>query len=157
MSTLPSLHDTFLPEEKVTIVIVYTEWNNAIVNKLLHGAKEILAQHPFIEIIEIEVPGAVEIAHTISQHYKKNPADAYIALGCVIKGETAHFEYVCQSVNNAITSLNLQQNAPVIMGVLTVYNQDQAIDRTGGEKGNLGCVYAQTALNMISLKRKHGI
>lgn len=157
MSNLPSLKLSFNPEEKATIVIVYTEWNSTIVNKLLQGAKEILSQYPFIDIIEIEVPGAVEIAHIIAQHARHHAADAYIALGCVIQGDTAHFDYVCQSVNNAITSLNIQQKAPIIMGVLTVYNEEQAIARTGGEKGNLGCVYAQTALKMISLKRKQGL
>lgn len=157
MSTSPSINNTFFLKEKATIVIVYTEWNSAIVNKLRLGVKEILAQYSLIDIVEIEVPGAVEIAHIISQYAKHYTVDAYIALGCVIQGDTAHFEYVCQSVNNAITSLNLQQNAPVIMGVLTVYNQEQAFERTEGEKGNLGCVYAQTALKMISTKRKHNL
>ncbi len=134
------------------VVLVYTEWNTEIIAELLSGAKKILAEFPQITVHEIQVPGAIEIPFAISQYHTHKPADAYIALGCVIRGETPHFDYVCQSVVAGITQLNLTLNSPVIFGVLTVNNESQALDRLGGKHGHKGEESAIAAVKMMVLK-----
>jgi 6,7-dimethyl-8-ribityllumazine synthase len=102
----------------------------------------------------IVVPGAVEIPFAIQQcqtHYK---AAAFIALGCVVRGDTPHFEYVCQSVTYGITELNLNMQVPVIFGVLTVNNNQQALERTGGIHGHKGEEAAITALKMMVISQQ---
>ncbi len=145
---IPSIKDAF-------IVIIKTEWNNAIVNKLETGAKKILQQQN-ISSKTIIVPGAIEIPFAIKQHYaysKKIP-DAYIALGTVIKGDTPHFDYVCKFTTEGILQLNLSLDVPVIFGILTVNDEQQAIERIGGKHGHKGEEAAITALKMIALNRK---
>ncbi|MBK7689584.1 MAG: 6,7-dimethyl-8-ribityllumazine synthase [Bacteroidetes bacterium] len=137
------------------VVVVYTEWNPHIINELRRGTKEILLQYPQVDIQEIVVPGCVEIPFAIKQHYNHLKADAYIALGCVIKGDTPHFEYVCQSVTQGITLLNCSLAAPVIFGVLTVLNEEQAFERIGGVHGHKGKEAATAALKMIHLNQNH--
>ncbi len=134
------------------VVLVYTEWNSAIVDALREGAKEILAQFPQVTLHEYCVPGAVEIPHAIATYQALRGADAYITLGCVIKGETPHFDFVCRSVTDGITSLNLSIDRPVIFGVLTVLNEEQAHDRLGGKHGHKGKEAAMAALKMISFR-----
>lgn len=140
------------------IVLVRTEWNDAIVNELEAGARRILLQHPVRSVHTVTVPGAVEIPFTIREywhthclHASKRP-HAFIALGCVIKGDTPHFDYVCRSVTDGITQLNLTLPVPVIFGVLTVNNEQQAKERIGGIHGHKGEEAAITALKMIALK-----
>ena len=137
------------------IVIVKTAWNFENVNRLQQGVEKVLEQFN-IRFEVLEVPGAVEIPFAIQYHAKKSGIrpDAYIALGCVIKGETPHFDYVCQSVTDGITQLNLQLNSPVIYGVLTLLNQEQAEERLGGKHGHKGEEAAATAIKMISLKEQ---
>jgi 6,7-dimethyl-8-ribityllumazine synthase len=134
------------------VVLVYTEWNIDIISELLKGAKKVLSQFPQITIHEIQVPGAIEIPFAICQYHQTKGADAYIALGCVIQGETPHFDYVCKSVIEGITQLNLSINSPIIFGVLTVHNDEQAWDRLGGKHGHKGEESAIASLKMISLK-----
>ena len=102
------------------------------------------------------VPGAFEIPFAIKNYWeqagKKKP-DAFIALGCVIKGDTPHFEYVCRAVTDGIAALNLQLPVPVIFGVLTVDNVDQARERIGGIHGHKGEEAADAAIKMISFSR----
>ena len=145
---IPTIKDAF-------VVIVKTEWNNAIVDKLEAGAVKILKQQN-ISYKTFIVPGAVEIPFAIKAYAESNQknADAFIALGCVIKGDTPHFEYVCQSVTEGILSLNMMLDVPVIFGVLTVNDEQQALDRTGGIHGNKGEEAAVTAIKMITLNRK---
>ena len=137
------------------VVVVYTEWNKSIINELRKGVREVFMQFPQIVLHEIEVPGCVEIPFAIHQHYKHLKADSYIALGCVIQGDTPHFDYVCQSVTQGITQLNLQINSPVIFGILTVLNQQQALDRIGGSAGHKGQEAAITALKMMHLNQNN--
>ncbi len=137
------------------VVVVYTEWNDTIIDELRRGVKEVLLQFPQIAALEILVPGCVEIPFAIKQHYDHFKADAYIALGCVIKGDTPHFDYVCQSVTQGITQLNCSISAPVIFGVLTVLNEEQAAERIGGIHGHKGKEAAIAALKMIHLNQNY--
>ena len=140
------------------VVIIRTEWNAAIIDELEKGCVNTLKQQGVDTIKIIEVPGAVEIPFAIQKYwalhkYKDDRPDAFIAFGCVIRGGTPHFEYVCDSVTSGITQLNLALPIPVIFGVLTVDNQQQAEERIGGIHGHKGEEAAITALKMISLVR----
>lgn len=146
------LNDDNLQISSSQVVLIYTEWNTEIIAELLLGAKQILSQFPQITVLEVCVPGAIEIPFAISQYHQHKPADAYIALGCVIKGETPHFNYVCKSITDGITQLNLKLNSPVIFGILTVHNEGQAKSRLGGKDGHKGKEAAMAALKMMSFK-----
>jgi 6,7-dimethyl-8-ribityllumazine synthase len=140
------------------IVLVKTEWNAAIVDELEKGCIRELEKQAIKNIIIITVPGAVEIPFAIKSYWdnvpqKKKRPDAFIALGCVIKGDTPHFEYVCNAVTDGVTQLNLLLPVPTIFGVLTVNNEEQAHERTGGKHGHKGEEAAITALKMIALKK----
>jgi 6,7-dimethyl-8-ribityllumazine synthase len=102
------------------------------------------------------VPGAFEIPFAVKNHYaySKVIPDAYITLGTVIKGDTPHFEYVCNAVTDGVLQLNLSLDVPVIFGVLTVNSEEQAKERIGGKHGNKGEEAAVTAIKMIALNRK---
>ena len=141
--------------KNVSVVVIRTEWNAAIVDELFAGCKKILEGEK-IDFRDIRVPGAFEIPFTIKKYWeqsKKKRPDAFIALGCVIKGDTPHFEYVCRAVTDGIAALNLQLPVPVIFGVLTVDNPDQARERIGGIHGHKGEEAADAALKMISFAR----
>ena len=136
------------------VILVKTEWNAHIVDELESGCMKVLDKYD-VRWKTITVPGAIEIPFTINQAYKHfEKAKAFIALGCVIKGHTPHFEYVCQSVTNGITQLNLTLPIPTIFGVLTVNNEEQAKERIGGAHGHKGEEAATTALKMIALTNK---
>jgi 6,7-dimethyl-8-ribityllumazine synthase len=145
---IPSIKDAF-------VVIVKTEWNAAIVNRLEAGVKKIFGEQE-IKYKVLTVPGAVEIPFAVKQHYRfsKTRPDAYIALGTVIRGDTPHFDYVCKIVTEGVMHLNLSIEVPVVLGVLTVENEQQAIERTGGKHGHKGEEAAFTAMKMIQLNRQ---
>ena len=136
--------------------IVTSEWNSEITNALLKGAYETLLQHgaKAENILRKYVPGSVEL--TLGAQFMAEYADldAVICLGCVIQGETKHFDFVCQSVTHGITELNMNYNIPFIFGVLTTNNQQQAKDRAGGKHGNKGTEAAVTAIKMAHLQRE---
>jgi 6,7-dimethyl-8-ribityllumazine synthase len=139
------------------VVLIKTEWNEAIVDELENGCIHTLHKHG-VKTKTLVVPGAVEIPFAI-QHYfnnskKKAQPGAFIALGCVIKGDTPHFEYVCNSVTTGITHLNIVLPVPTIFGVLTVNNEEQAKQRIGGLHGHKGEEAAFTAIKMILLSRQ---
>jgi 6,7-dimethyl-8-ribityllumazine synthase len=138
----------------VLVVLVKTEWNAAIVDELENGCKTIFHKYD-VQTKTLVVPGAVEIPFAIQQCWANNnePA-AFIALGCVVRGGTPHFEYVCQSVTNGITQLNLNLPVPVIFGVLTVDNDEQARERIGGAHGHKGEEAAITAIKMIIINEQ---
>lgn len=144
-----------LPKD-ACVVLVTTEWNTMIVDELEKGCIRKLNDLGVKKIISIKVPGAVEIAFTIKNywqhHKKKRKADAFIALGCVIRGGTPHFDYVCKLVAEGVGQLNLLLPVPTIFGVLTVDNEEQARDRIGGPHGHKGEEAAMTAVKMIALK-----
>ncbi len=137
------------------MVIVKTEWNAGIVDELEKGCKKILKEKN-ITFKTLVVPGAVEIPFAVKAHSQSvsdtsELPDAYIALGCVIRGDTPHFDYVCKAVTDGIVQLNLQLSSPVIFGVLTVENEKQAKERIGGKHGHKGEEAALTALAMAKL------
>jgi 6,7-dimethyl-8-ribityllumazine synthase len=145
---IPTLKDAF-------VVIVKTEWNAHIINKLEAGVKKVFKAQG-VKVTSIVVPGAVEIPFAVKNHYtySKQLPDAYITLGTVIRGDTPHFDYVCKSVTDGVLQLNLSLDVPVIFGVLTVDNEQQALDRVGGKHGHKGEEAAITAIKMIALNRK---
>ncbi len=139
------------------IVIVHTEWNAEIVNKLLEGCIKILQQYGMNNYKIVTVPGAFEIPFAVKHFWdtyqnKFEKPQAFIALGCVLRGGTPHFEYVCKAVTDGVVHLNLILPVPTIFGVLTVDNQQQADERTGGIHGNKGEEAALSALKMMALK-----
>ncbi len=155
-SKLLQIDTGILDIQDACIVLVKTEWNADVRGELEKGAISTLQKHGIKKIITITVPGAVEIPFAIKSFWgnseKKKRPDAFIALGCVIRGDTPHFEYVCTAVTDGIVQLNLSLPVPVIFGVLTVNNEEQAAERIGGKHGHKGEEAAITALKMISLK-----
>lgn len=137
------------------VVIVRTEWNAHVIDLLEAGCTKVLNENK-IKYKIIEVPGAIEIPFAIRSYWdnyqlQSGKPSAFIALGCVIKGDTPHFEYVSQFVTNGILQLNLSLPVPAIFGVLTVNTQEQADERTGGAHGHKGEEAAATAIKMMGL------
>ncbi len=144
---IPNLKDAF-------VVIVKTEWNAHIVDKLEEGCRNIFIDKK-INYKTFVVPGAVEIPFAIKAYAQSNQqkADAFIALATVIRGDTPHFKYVCSLITAGISALNTSLDVPVIFGVLTVDNEQQALERVGGKHGNKGEEAAIAALKMIELHK----
>jgi len=141
--------------KNASVVVVRTEWNADIVDELFAGCKKLL-EKKHMTCLDLRVPGAFEISFAIKKYWDqsgKQKPDAFIALGCVIRGDTPHFEYVCRAVTDGVVALNLQLPVPVIFGVLTVNTLEQAKERTGGIHGHKGEEAAEAALKMIVLSR----
>lgn len=141
---------------KTFVVIVVSKWNDKITNTLFEGARDTLMEAgvPASSILRKSVPGTFELpvgAQFALEGNKK--ADAVICLGCVIQGETRHFDFICDAVSHGITNVGLKYNRPVIFGVLTPNTQEQAEARAGGKYGNKGEEAAVAALEMIDLQR----
>lgn len=130
--------------------IVVAEWNKEITGALLDGAVRTLQKHGCLpENIHVKtVPGSFELIYGAQQMTKNDGFDAVIILGSVIRGETPHFDYICQGVTYGIAHLNATQNIPVIYGLLTTDNIEQARDRAGGKLGNKGDECAVDAIKM---------
>lgn len=139
------------------IAIVVSEWNHSITGNLLKGAYNTLVKFGVDsnDIIVEYVPGSFELTFGAKVMIEKGNVDSVIILGCVIQGETPHFTFVCDSVTEGTTQLNLNYNVPVIFGLLTTNTQEQAIARSGGMHGNKGDEAAITALKMIELNEKY--
>ena len=139
--------------KKNKIGIVVSEWNIDITSNLLAGAQEKLIEFGIKnENIKISwVPGSFELVYGCKELSKQN-LDAIIAIGCVIKGETDHYDFICNAVSNGIMQLNISYSIPVIFCVLTDHNKNQSLDRSGGKFGNKGAEAAIAALKMISFK-----
>jgi 6,7-dimethyl-8-ribityllumazine synthase len=135
------------------IGIVVSEWNSHITQKLLEGAKTTLKRHGVAEknIVTVTVPGSFELTFGAKLLAEKYPLNAIITLGCVIRGGTPHFDYVCQGVTQGITQLNTQYPIPFIFGLLTTENEQQAVDRAGGKHGNKGDEAAIAAIKMANI------
>ena len=139
------------------VVIVRTEWNDAIVGALEAGCRETL-ERAGARCRVVTVPGAFEIpfgirAYWDAHKYKDDRPQAFIALGCVLRGDTPHFEYVSGAVTDGVLQLNMTLPIPTIFGVLTVDNQQQADERIGGKHGHKGEEAAMTALKMIAVQK----
>lgn len=148
-SSLPRIED-------FRIAIAVAEWNSHITGALRDGALETLRNYGMADkdVTVVSVPGAVELTFAASKLIETGSYDAVIIIGCVIKGDTPHFDYVCQSVTQGMTSLNADCDIPVIFGVLTVNEEQQALDRAGGSLGNKGSEAAETAIKMVALNRQ---
>lgn len=134
-----------------TIGIVVSEWNDEITGALLEGAYNTLLKHGVKpeNIIVKTVPGSFELIFGSAAMVDYSDVDAVIALGCVIKGDTPHFDYICQGTTQGLAELNARAEVPVIYGLLTCNDMQQALDRCGGACGNKGIECAVTALKMI--------
>jgi len=133
--------------------IIVADWNSEITYAMAQGAVDTLIKHgvPEDNIDVCHVPGTVELTYGAARLIKEERIDAVIVIGCVIQGETPHFDYVCQSVTQGVAVLNAQGKVPVIFSVLTVLNRQQALDRSGGKLGNKGIEGAYTAIRMANL------
>ena len=146
--------DTLPNVSNLKFGIVVSQWNKEITDGLFNGAYSTLIDCGVLEknITKLEVPGSFELIFGTKILSKKN-VDAIICLGSVIKGQTKHFDYVCQGVTNGIKDLNISLGIPVIFGVLTDNTMDQAINRSGGKHGNKGVEAAITAIKMADLNQ----
>jgi 6,7-dimethyl-8-ribityllumazine synthase len=133
--------------------IVVSEWNTEVTDALYTGAYDTLLKYGATEsnIISVQVPGSFELSLGAQKMAEKSDIDAVICLGCVIQGETRHFDFICQAVADGITNVSLKYNKPVIFGVLTPNTQAQAMDRAGGKHGNKGDEAAITAIKMLAI------
>lgn len=131
--------------------IVVSKWNDSITNALLEGALSTLlaANVNREDIIINEVPGTFELPFGAQRILKAIKLDAVICLGCVIQGETRHFDFICDATANGIMRVSLDNELPVIFGVLTTDTMQQAVDRSGGLHGNKGIEAAATALHLL--------
>jgi len=141
-------------DDDVQIGIVISEWNEEITDALAQGALKTLQENGVkAENIRVKyVPGTFELALGAQYMLEYTDVSAVLCLGCVIQGETRHFDFICDAAANAIAKVGLDYHVPVIFGVLTTDNQQQALDRSGGKHGNKGDEAAITALKMISME-----
>ncbi len=137
-----------------TIGVVVSEWNSDVTGALLQGAYDTLIKHGVEaeNIIVKTVPGSFELIFGAATMVDDPVFDAVIVLGCVIQGDTPHFDYICQGTTQGIAALNARAEIPVIYGLLTCLNMQQALDRCGGACGNKGVECAVTALKMIDYR-----
>jgi len=135
------------------IAIVISEWNEEITDSLYEGAFNTLVQNGIQKqnIIKAYVPGSFELSLGAQKMAQKKNVEAVICLGCVIQGETRHFEFICQSVAQGLKDVALKFDKPVIFGVLTTDTFQQALDRAGGKYGNKGDEAAITSIKMLNL------
>ena len=156
INNLSNYDASIIPSAEAMIIgIVVAEWNKEITNALADGAISTLIKHgaKAKDIIVKHVPGSFELplgAQFLLEDYN---VDAVIALGCIIQGETRHFDFISQGVTQGIMQLNIDYGVPVVFGVLTTNNKQQALDRAGGKHGNKGIEAAITAIKMIDLSQ----
>lgn len=138
-----------ISESKFAIVV--SEWNDEVTEALYQGAFETLVSHGAKKenIIRKSVPGSFELSLAAQWMAKEEIIDAVICIGCVVQGETKHFDFICDAVAHGITNVSLKYDKPVIFGVLTPNTQKQALDRAGGKHGNKGDEAAITAIKML--------
>lgn len=134
--------------------IVVSEWNDQITGNLHQGALDTLIEHGVLpeNIISWDVPGSYELIYG-SKKMQEQKVDAVIAIGCVIQGETKHFDFVCEAVSQGIKDLNVLHDTPVVFCVLTDNTMQQSIDRSGGKHGNKGVEAAVVAIKMAVLRQ----
>lgn len=151
LHNLSSYDPASVPDGKdLTIGIVVSEWNENVTGALLEGAYNTLLKHGVKNdnIIVKTVPGSFELVYGSAAMMNETSVDAVIAIGCVIRGDTPHFDYICQGTTQGLAELNTQGDVPVIYGLLTCNTLQQALDRCGGALGNKGDECAITALKM---------
>lgn len=133
--------------------VIVSEWNSDVTGALADGCCKTLLGHGVKQddILVMSVPGSYELVYASAVAMKK--ADAVIAIGCVIRGDTPHFDYICEGVTEGIAALNARGEVPVIFGLLTCNTQEQAEERAGGRLGNKGSECAVAALKMADIKK----
>jgi 6,7-dimethyl-8-ribityllumazine synthase len=137
--------------------ITWSIWNEHITGRLLNGALDELKQWGITEqnIVVLPVPGAFELPWGAQHLFEENQVDAVLTLGCVIKGDTPHFDFVCLGATNGVMQVGLKYNKPCVFGLITTLTEDQAEDRVGGRNGHKGKEAAQTAIfQLIHSKKK---
>jgi 6,7-dimethyl-8-ribityllumazine synthase len=141
-----------LKSKKIGIVV--SEWNDQVTDSLLSAAREILLAEGIKSnnLIVKYVPGSFELSLGAQYLASEKQIDAVICLGCVIQGETRHFDFICDAVANGVTKVSLKYNKPVVFGVLTTNTLQQALDRAGGKHGNKGEEAAYSAIKMLGFK-----
>jgi 6,7-dimethyl-8-ribityllumazine synthase len=147
-------HTTIPDGGAYKIAIAVAEWNADVTGKLYDGAFETLKKHGVAEenILSVAVPGSFELSAAAEILLnKRKDLDAVICIGCVIQGDTKHFDFICDAVANGITAVSIKHSKPVVFGVLTTNDLEQALDRAGGKHGNKGDEAAITALKMAEL------
>lgn len=152
---LSDYDSTTMPDAStMKIGIVVSQWNSEVTGALLNGAiNTLLSNGVKRDNIKVAtVPGSFELIYGSSRMVQQ-PVDAVIAIGCVVRGDTPHFDYICQGTTYGIAKLNASQSKPVIYGLLTVNTMEQALERCGGRLGNKGDECAVTAIRMVDLKR----
>ncbi|MBK7036994.1 MAG: 6,7-dimethyl-8-ribityllumazine synthase [Bacteroidetes bacterium] len=142
--------------EKFRFGIVVSEWNSVITEKLYQGCHASLLKYntKSENIITVYVPGSFELPQAAQLLLESQELDAIICLGCIIKGETTHDHYIAAAVAHGIMNLSIDYSTPVIFGVLTTNDEQQALDRSGGKYGNKGDESAVTALKMAALRER---
>ncbi len=160
---LSQYDETLLPSADVLArqryAIIVADWNKDITFAMAQGAIDTLLKHGAKKsnVFVTHVPGTVELTfaakRTIQERYPL--LDAVIVIGCVIQGDTPHFDYVCQSVTQGVTLLNIEGRVPVVFSVLTTLNKQQAFDRAGGKLGNKGVEGAVTAIKMANIHHEN--
>ncbi len=159
IKNLSEYNDANLPSaEGLKIGIVVADWHQNITHNLYRGCFDTLIKHGVVEedIETIQVPGAFELPYAAKVLAGKLKLDAIVCLGCVIRGETKHNDYINHAVASGITQLSMLAGLPVIYGVLTPNDEQQAIDRSGGKYGNKGIEAAVTAIRMARIKETIG-
>lgn len=156
LKNLSTYKATPMDVEGAKIGILVSEWNDGITNAMAQGAIDTMIQHGIKEedISVKYVPGTFELAFAAQQMAQYKAVNAVICIGCVIQGETRHFDFISQASANAVAKVGIENDVPVIFGVLTTDNLQQAKDRAGGKHGNKGIEAGITALKMISLERE---
>ncbi|HDK3174348.1 TPA: 6,7-dimethyl-8-ribityllumazine synthase [Staphylococcus aureus] len=139
--------------KELKVAIVVSRFNDFITGRLLEGAKDTLIRHDVNEdnIDVAYVPGAFEIPLVAKKLASSGNYDAVITLGCVIRGATSHYDYVCNEVAKGVSKVNDQTNVPVIFGILTTESIEQAVERAGTKAGNKGAEAAVSAIEMVNL------
>lgn len=158
---LSKYDETLLPSADVLArqryAIIVADWNKEITYALAEGAIDTLLKHGVKDnhISITHVPGTIELTFAAQRVISVKQPDAVIVIGCVIQGETPHFDYVCQSVTQGVTLLNAKGQVPVVFSVLTTLNKQQALDRAGGKLGNKGVEGAITAIQMANIHHEN--
>ena len=140
--------------QSAEIGIVVADFNETVTKQLVQGATEMLAKFNLENVDVYHVPGAFEIPFMTKQLLAKKEYDGILALGAVIKGETDHYDLICQNVASGVMNLNLTRIIPITFGIITTDNIEQAMQRAGLKAGNEGAITAQSLLEMISLNRQ---
>ncbi|HEY0772164.1 MAG TPA: 6,7-dimethyl-8-ribityllumazine synthase [Sphingobacteriaceae bacterium] len=156
LKNLSDFSNTEIPKATdFSFAIVVSQWNEEVTGALYQGALDFLIKHNTLEenILTVQVPGSYELTSAADMILTLKKVDAVICLGCVIQGETRHFDFICDAVAHGLTQISIKHNKPVVFGVLTTDNLQQAQERAGGRHGNKGEEAAATAIQMAALQR----